>query len=139
MSGSRSSSAQAHKGLPQQRYFAPPLTSENGSATIRNGSATILCLNQNVWDGCLAGDLKLEEQMSWFTAGVDALTRTEADVLGLVDNGLSNREIAATLSISVGTVKCHLHRVYEKLQVRNRMQATHKAREHQIFGTSART
>ena len=68
--------------------------------------------------------------MSWFTAGVDALTRTEADVLGLVDNGLSNREIAATLSISVGTVKCHLHRVYEKLQVGNRLQATHKAREH---------
>jgi LuxR family maltose regulon positive regulatory protein len=68
--------------------------------------------------------------MRWFTAGVDPLTRTEADVLGLVDSGLSNREIAATLSISVGTVKCHLHRVYEKLQVRNRMQATHKAREH---------
>ncbi|TMH01502.1 MAG: response regulator transcription factor [Betaproteobacteria bacterium] len=68
--------------------------------------------------------------MSWFTAGVDPLTRTEADVLGLVDRGLSNREIAATLSISVGTVKCHLHRVYEKLQVRNRMQATHKARQH---------
>ena len=67
--------------------------------------------------------------MSWFTAGVDPLTRTEADVLGLVDRGLSNREIAATLSISVGTVKCHLHRVYEKLQVRNRMQAAHKARE----------
>ncbi len=52
--------------------------------------------------------------MSWFTAGVDPLTRTEADVLGLVDNGLSNREIAATLSISVGTVKCHLHRTYEQ-------------------------
>jgi len=30
----------------------------------------------------------------------------------------------------VGTVKCHLHRVYEKLQVRNRLQAAQKAREH---------
>lgn len=66
--------------------------------------------------------------MSWFDDRVDPLTRTEADVLGLVDTGLSNREIAATLSISVGTVKCHLHRVYEKLQVRNRTQAAHKAR-----------
>jgi ATP/maltotriose-dependent transcriptional regulator MalT len=73
--------------------------------------------------------------MSWFTAGIDRLTRTEADVLGLVDSGLSNREIAATLSISVGTVKCHLHRVYEKLQVRNRMQAAHKAREHGDLST----
>jgi ATP/maltotriose-dependent transcriptional regulator MalT len=68
--------------------------------------------------------------MGWFAGEVDPLTRTEADVLGLVDSGLSNREIAATLSISVGTVKCHLHRVYEKLQVRNRTQAAHKAREH---------
>jgi ATP/maltotriose-dependent transcriptional regulator MalT len=50
--------------------------------------------------------------------------------LSLVDNGLSNREIAVTLSISVGTVKCHLHRVYAKLQVSNRTQAAHKAREH---------
>ena len=67
--------------------------------------------------------------MSWF-AGVNPLTRSEAAVLGLVDSGLSNREIAATLLISEGTVKCHLHRVYEKLQVRNRTQAAHKAREH---------
>jgi ATP/maltotriose-dependent transcriptional regulator MalT len=69
--------------------------------------------------------------MRWFAGGVEPLTRSEAAVLGLVDSGLSNREIAATLSISVGTVKCHLHRVYEKLQVRNRTQAAHKAREHE--------
>ena len=67
--------------------------------------------------------------MSRFTAGVDPLTRTEADVLGLVDSGLSNREIAAALSIAVGTVKCHLHRAYEKLQARNRIEAAVKARE----------
>ncbi len=80
--------------------------------------------------------------MSWF-AGVDPLTRSEAAVLGLAGSGLSNREIATTLSISEGTVKCHLHRVYEKLQVRNRMQATHKAREHgdlsPMVHSSART
>jgi ATP/maltotriose-dependent transcriptional regulator MalT len=69
--------------------------------------------------------------MSWFAGGVEPLTRSEAAVLGLVDSGLSNREIAATLSISVGTVKCHLHRVYEKLQVHNRTQAAHKARQHE--------
>jgi ATP/maltotriose-dependent transcriptional regulator MalT len=77
--------------------------------------------------------------MRWFTAGVDPLTRTEADVLGLVDNGLSNREIAATLSISVGTVKCHLHRTYEKLQVRNRIQAAARAREHGYLLTFVRS
>ena len=68
--------------------------------------------------------------MSWSGMREDSLTKTEAEVLGLVDRGLSNREIAATLSIAVGTVKCHLHRVYIQLQVRNRIEAAAKAREH---------
>ena len=67
--------------------------------------------------------------MGSFAASVDPLTRTEVDVLGLADSGLSNRDIAAALSISVGTVKCHLHHAYEKLQVRNRIEAAAKARE----------
>ena len=46
--------------------------------------------------------------MSQFAAGVEPLTRTEAHVLVLVDSGLSNREIAGALSITVGTVKCTL-------------------------------
>jgi ATP/maltotriose-dependent transcriptional regulator MalT len=66
---------------------------------------------------------------SHFTASPDPLTLTEAVVLGLVDEGLSNQEISATLSITIGTVKCHLHRVYEKLPARNRMEAAAKARE----------
>ena len=77
--------------------------------------------------------------MSWFTAGVDPLTTTEARVLGFVDSGFSNREIAAALSITVGTVKCHLHRAYDKLQVRNRLQAVAKAREHGHFSPSVRS
>ncbi|TMH28585.1 MAG: helix-turn-helix transcriptional regulator [Betaproteobacteria bacterium] len=67
--------------------------------------------------------------MSWSAKGGDSLTKGEAEVLGLVDSGLSNREIAAALSIAVGTVKCHLHRAYEKLQARNRIEAAVKARE----------
>ena len=58
-----------------------------------------------------------------------ALTKAEAAVLTLVDAGLSNQQIAARLAIGVGTVKCHLHRVYEKLQVRNRTEAAARARE----------
>src|SRR6266508_2397200 len=41
-----------------------------------------------------------------FTGSPDSLTRAEAVVLGLVDEGLSNQQISATLSITVGTVKC---------------------------------
>ena len=63
------------------------------------------------------------------------LTKAEAAVLTLVDAGLSNQQIAANLSIGVGTVKCHLHRVYEKLQVRNRTEAAARAREHGHLGS----
>ena len=67
--------------------------------------------------------------------GVEALTSTEDRVLALVDRGLSNQEIAAALSITVGTVKCNLHRVYDKLQVTSRLEAVAKAREHGEFAS----
>lgn len=43
----------------------------------------------------------------------DSLTEAETNVLALVDTGLSNQKIADTMSIAVGTVKCHLHRTEE--------------------------
>ena len=58
----------------------------------------------------------------------DALTHAEAKVLALAEAGHSNQLIAATLAITVGTVKSHLHRVYEKLDARNRLDAISKAR-----------
>jgi len=70
--------------------------------------------------------------------GVEALTSTEDRVLALVDRGLSNQEIAAALSITVGTVKCNLHRVYDKLQVTGRLEAVALAREHGGFASRVR-
>lgn len=51
------------------------------------------------------------------------LTRREAEVLGLVANGLSNKEIATQLTITEGTVKNHVHNALEKLHLTNRVQA----------------
>jgi DNA-binding CsgD family transcriptional regulator len=48
------------------------------------------------------------------------LTERETDVLELVAKGLTNREVAARLFISTGTVRTHLEHVYEKLGVRTR-------------------
>jgi DNA-binding CsgD family transcriptional regulator len=48
------------------------------------------------------------------------LTEREVDVLELVAQGLTNREVAARLFISTGTVRTHLEHVYEKLGVRTR-------------------
>ena len=48
------------------------------------------------------------------------LTPRELEILRLVAVRLDNQEIANRLTISVGTVKIHLHHVYEKLQLRGR-------------------
>jgi two-component system nitrate/nitrite response regulator NarL len=52
-----------------------------------------------------------------------ALTRRELEVLQLVADGLSNKEIATSLFITAGTVKNHIHNALEKLQLDNRTQA----------------
>jgi DNA-binding CsgD family transcriptional regulator len=48
------------------------------------------------------------------------LTATEGRVAELVRQGLSNKQIAAALVVSVGTVEAHLTRIYAKLEVRSR-------------------
>ena len=52
----------------------------------------------------------------------------ELEVLRLLEAGQSNKEIAANLFISPNTVKTHLARLYNKLDVSSRTQAANKAR-----------
>jgi two-component system nitrate/nitrite response regulator NarL len=51
---------------------------------------------------------------------VKALTDRERQIVRLVSEGLSNKEIGRRLKITDGTIKVHLHHVFEKLQVSNR-------------------
>jgi LuxR family maltose regulon positive regulatory protein len=60
---------------------------------------------------------------------VEPLSERELEVLGFVADGLSNREIADKLFLSVGTVKTHIHNIYGKLGVNGRPQAIARARE----------
>ncbi len=57
------------------------------------------------------------------------LTAREAELLIRLSRGLSNCEIAHQMSITVGTTKGHLHRIFRKLNVRNRTSAVAKARQ----------
>ena len=49
------------------------------------------------------------------------LTTREKEVVRLVSSGLSNKLVARHLGLREGTVKIHLHNVYRKLRIPNRM------------------
>lgn len=52
------------------------------------------------------------------------LTKREKQILILIAHGLTNRNIAARLSIAEATVENHIHKIYEKLNISSRSQAT---------------
>lgn len=57
------------------------------------------------------------------------ITKREYAVLEQLASGQSNKEIAAALHVSPNTVKTHIARLYEKLEVGQRVQAVQKAKE----------
>ena len=65
-----------------------------------------------------AGDLTQENGSS--VSLLEVLTERESQIARLVGEGLSNKEVARQLDVSTGTVKVHLHRIYQKLAIRNR-------------------
>ena len=54
------------------------------------------------------------------------ITKREMQLLELLADGLLYKEIAQQLGITVGTVKQHIHKIYDKLQVNNRTEAINK-------------
>lgn len=65
-------------------------------------------------------------------AAADRLTRREAEIVALIDEGLSNKQIAGRLSIELATVKNHVHSILEKLQVERRAEAAARVRSRQV-------
>lgn len=61
-------------------------------------------------------------------APVPMLTQRETEILALLTEGLSNKEIAAKLYIATETVKTHLQNIYRKLDANGRMAALKAAR-----------
>jgi len=70
----------------------------------------------------LARDQRTSERRAAFD-----LTPREVEILELIADGMSNKEIASTLCLSLYTVKNHVHHILEKLQVQHRNEAVEQA------------
>ena len=77
----------------------------------------------NVLRPFLSADLETDAP-----ATVGKLSKRQKQLLTLLDKGQSNRDIAETLQISEHTVKVHLWRLFRRLDVKSRSQASHLAR-----------
>jgi len=76
-------------------------------------------LSQIVTDAARAGKVQLEDVK---------LTAREREIVDLIADGLSNKEIGSQLSIATDTVKSHVHNILEKLSLRSRVEVAVQAR-----------
>ena len=67
---------------------------------------------------------------------IPSLSIREIEILTLVAQDYSNQDIAEKCALTVGTVKVHLHRIYQKLGVTSRVQAVKIAQTHRLLPLS---
>ena len=109
-------------------YLLKDAPSENLFAAIRAAARGESFLQPSVTTRVLAEFTRLsgEPKKESF---LEPLSEREREILGLIGQGASNREIAEKLFITEGTVKNHVSNILSKLDVRDRTQAALKARE----------
>jgi ATP/maltotriose-dependent transcriptional regulator MalT len=108
------------------RVHPPLLEDAKGSPetlSITRRALTLSC------DHELARHAGVRLQTADMDAPLGSLTPREVEVLGLLTQGLTNEEIARSLYITKATAKVHVRHIFEKLGVRNRIQAILLAQE----------
>ena len=83
--------------------------------------------------GVIARVLQRFAQLSHHTAATDVISEREMEVLWLMARGATNKEIAASLSISEGTARTHVSNILQKLGTNHRTEAVTKALEKGII------
>ncbi len=123
----------AHPGVPLVVLSASPasdyedLALEAGADLYLEKAAGASHLSQSL-RALVSPDSEFEEN----AVENEKLSKRQKQLLKLLDDGLSNRDIADQLGISEHTVKVHLWRLFRRLEVKSRTQATHWARTHGI-------
>jgi two-component system nitrate/nitrite response regulator NarL len=67
-----------------------------------------------------SGKVTAQQQSAMTEKALIALTDRERQIMRLVSEGLSNKEIGRRLNITDGTIKVHLHHIFQKLDIGNR-------------------
>ncbi len=102
------------------------------------GLVAVIFVGIGVWVGRRLTRVRVNAPESEFTVGEADLkklgiTKREYEVLGLIAQGLSNKEIADKLFVSTSTVKTHTSNLFLKLDASRRTQALQRAKELQII------
>ena len=99
---------------------APPSRLIDGVRTVAAGDAL---LAPNITRRLVEEFVRRPRPGQGVPAQVEELTDREREVLLLIAHGLSNAEIAAELVVSDSTIKTHVNRIFQKLDLRDRVQA----------------
>jgi DNA-binding NarL/FixJ family response regulator len=94
--------------------------------TIRSVARGVKVLPPSLTDSLFSHvvELALKKHKGGETAAV-RMTRREREIIALIADGMSNKEIAGHLSIATHTVKSHVHNIMEKLALHSRLQLAH--------------
>jgi LuxR family maltose regulon positive regulatory protein len=113
------------EGPPMTRLLQDARASARSSAYVTQ----LLADSEDTWGKLRdpSGSMLRPEELA------EPLTERELEVLRLVAAGLSNSQIAKSLTITVGTAKRHVNNIYDKLSVGSRTQAVARARELQLL------
>lgn len=110
-------------------YIARDASVDTLCTTLSEIAAGRLSCPPEISGGLLRALFRTDAPASDPTALDLALTRRETEVLELLGEGLSNKEIGSHLCLSVATVKHHVHNVLDKLKLSKRAQAMRKVRD----------
>jgi DNA-binding NarL/FixJ family response regulator len=107
---------------------ALPLASVQGAALQAGASAVLGKSSSSAELGTALRPFVTDELQEDAAVPLEKLSKRQKQLLVLLDKGMSNRDIAESLQISEHTVKVHLWRLFRRLNVKSRSQASHLAR-----------
>ena len=114
-------------------YLLKDAPSEKLAEAIRVAARGETFLQPSVAAKVVAEFARLSNRKLTVTAALEPLSARELEVLRLIGQGASNREIADALFLAEGTVKNYVTNILDKLDVRDRTQAALKARESDLI------